>query len=117
MADNLHAVLSSVQVKDAADTEWLCLELCGIAAPIGQVGVSVLNGLIWGGVVGLFAFLIYPNWQFGAVMTGAMVLSLLLAAIMGVTIPLVMHKLGRDPALSLRRSQRLGTRRVGERSL
>jgi magnesium transporter len=58
-----------------------------------------LNGLIWGSVVGLFAFLIYHNWQLGAVMTGAMVLSLLLAAVMGVTIPLAMQKLGRDPAL------------------
>jgi magnesium transporter len=64
-----------------------------------EVSVSVLNGLIWGGVVGLFAFLIYHSWQLGAVMTGAMVLSLLLAAVMGVTIPLVMQKFGRDPAL------------------
>ena len=64
-----------------------------------EIGVSALNGLIWGSVVGLFAFLIYHNWQLGAVMTGAMVLSLLLAAVMGVTIPLVMQKLGRDPAL------------------
>jgi magnesium transporter len=64
-----------------------------------EIGVSALNGLIWGGVVGLFAFLIYHNWQLGMVMTGAMVLSLLLAAVMGVTIPLVMQKLGRDPAL------------------
>jgi len=64
-----------------------------------EIGVSALNGLIWGSVVGLFAFLIYHNWQLGAVMTGAMVLSLLLAAVMGVTIPLVLQKLGRDPAL------------------
>jgi magnesium transporter len=64
-----------------------------------EFGVSVLNGLIWGGVVGLFAFLIYHSWQLGVVMTGAMVLSLLLAAVMGVTIPLTMHQLGRDPAL------------------
>ena len=64
-----------------------------------EVGVSALNGLIWGGVVGLFAFLIYHSWQLGAVMTGAMVLSLMLAAVMGVTVPLVMQKLGRDPAL------------------
>jgi magnesium transporter len=64
-----------------------------------EIGVSALNGLIWGGVVGLFAFLIYHSWQLGAVMTGAMVLALLLAAVMGVTIPLVMQKLGRDPAL------------------
>jgi magnesium transporter len=64
-----------------------------------EIGVSVLNGLIWGGVVGLFAFFIYHSWQLGLVMTGAMVLALLLAAVMGVAIPLAMQKLGRDPAL------------------
>ena len=66
---------------------------------VKEIGVSVLNGLIWGGVVGLFAFLIYHSWQLGLVMTGAMTLALLLAAIMGVAIPLTMQKLGRDPAL------------------
>lgn len=64
-----------------------------------EIGVSILNGLIWGGIVGLFAFLIYHNWELGLVMTAAMLLNLLLAAVMGVTIPLVMEKLGRDPAL------------------
>jgi magnesium transporter len=64
-----------------------------------EIGVSALNGLIWGTVVGLFAFLIYHSWQLGMVMTGAMVLSLLLASVMGVAIPLVLQKLGRDPAL------------------
>jgi magnesium transporter len=64
-----------------------------------EIGVSALNGLIWGGVVGLFAFLIYHSWQLGVVMTGAMMLSLMLAAVMGVAIPLSMQKLGRDPAL------------------
>ena len=64
-----------------------------------EIGVSLLNGVIWGGVVGLFAFFIYHSWQLGVVMTGAMVLSLMLAAVMGVTIPLVMQKLGRDPAI------------------
>ncbi len=64
-----------------------------------EIGVSFINGIIWGSVVGLFAFLIYHKWQLGLVMTGAMVLNLLLAAIMGVTVPLLMHKLGRDPAV------------------
>jgi len=64
-----------------------------------EIRVSAVNGLIWGGVVGMFAFLIYHNWQLGIVMTGAMVLSLLLAAVMGVAIPLLMQRLGRDPAL------------------
>jgi magnesium transporter len=64
-----------------------------------EISVSALNGLIWGSVVGLFAFLIYHSWQLGLVMTGAMALNLLLAAVMGVAIPLVMQKLGRDPAI------------------
>ncbi|MBM3344525.1 MAG: magnesium transporter [Betaproteobacteria bacterium] len=60
--------------------------------------VSAVNGLVWGGVVGLFAFLIYHSWQLGLVMMLAMMLNLLLAAFMGVLIPMVMDKLGRDPA-------------------
>jgi len=64
-----------------------------------ELGVSALNGLIWGSVVGLFAFLIYHNWQLGVVMTAAMLLNLLLAALMGVSIPLLLEKLGRDPAI------------------
>jgi magnesium transporter len=64
-----------------------------------EIGVSALNGLIWGSVVGLFAFLIYHSWQLGAVMTSAMVLNLLLSAVMGVTIPLVMQRMGHDPAV------------------
>ena len=64
-----------------------------------EISVSALNGLIWGSIVGLFAFLIYHNWRLGLVMTGAMVLNLLLAAVMGVAIPLLMEKFGRDPAI------------------
>ncbi|MCI3953952.1 MAG: Mg2+ transporter MgtE, partial [Burkholderiales bacterium] len=64
-----------------------------------EIGVSLLNGLIWGSVVGMFAFLIYHDWQLGVVMAGAMVLALMLAAVMGVAIPLTMQKLGRDPAI------------------
>ena len=64
-----------------------------------EISVSALNGLIWGSLVGLFAFLIYHSWQLGLVMTGAMVLNLLLAAVMGVAIPLLMEKFGRDPAI------------------
>jgi magnesium transporter len=64
-----------------------------------ELGVSFINGLIWGAVVGIFAFLIYRSVPLGIVMMSAMVLNLLLAAIMGVTIPLLMQKLGRDPAV------------------
>ncbi len=64
-----------------------------------EIGVSLLNGLIWGGVLGVAAWLLYHNAALGLVMTGAMTLNLLLAAVMGVGIPLIMTKLGRDPAV------------------
>lgn len=64
-----------------------------------EIGVAALNGLVWGCVVGVFAWAIYDSVPLGAVMTAAMMLNLLLAAIMGVTIPLLMQKLGRDPAV------------------
>jgi len=64
-----------------------------------ELGVALLNGLIWGGVLGVISFLIYKNMDLGLVMMAAMTLNLLLAAVMGVIIPLVMSKFGRDPAV------------------
>jgi magnesium transporter len=64
-----------------------------------ELGVSLLNGLLWGGVLGVIAYMLYKNIQLGVVMMAAMTLNLLLAAVMGVMIPLVMNKFGRDPAV------------------
>lgn len=64
-----------------------------------ELGVALINGLIWGGVLGVLAYLLYGNYELGVVMTAAMTLNLLLAALMGVMIPLVMNKVGRDPAV------------------
>lgn len=64
-----------------------------------EIGVSAVNGLIWGTVVGLFTYVIYQSASLGLVMTMAMILNLLLAALLGVLIPLTLRKLGRDPAI------------------
>lgn len=64
-----------------------------------EIGVSAVNGLVWGTVVGLFTFVIYQNAALGLVMTSAMILNLLLAALLGVLIPLTLRKFGRDPAI------------------
>ena len=64
-----------------------------------ELGVAALNGLLWGSVMGLIAYLLYKNIYLGLVITSAMTLNLLLAAVMGVLIPLFMTKLGRDPAV------------------
>ncbi|MEY8713071.1 magnesium transporter [Mangrovibacter phragmitis] len=64
-----------------------------------EMGVALINGLIWGGLMGVVTWLLYQDPQLGGVMTLAMVLNLLVAAIMGVLIPLTMYRLGRDPAV------------------
>lgn len=64
-----------------------------------EVGVGLLNGLIWGGVIGVVVYSLYGSWSLGVVMTAAMTLNLLLAALMGVLIPVTLARMGRDPAL------------------
>ena len=64
-----------------------------------ELGVALMNGLFWGGILSLIAFALYGNYKLGLVMMAAMTLNLLLAAIMGVMIPLLMTKFGRDPAV------------------
>ncbi|HET6632830.1 MAG TPA: magnesium transporter [Rhodanobacteraceae bacterium] len=64
-----------------------------------ELGVALLNGLIWGGVIGVVIWAIYDNLALGVLMAVAMTLNLLLGAFMGVAIPITMARLGRDPAL------------------
>lgn len=64
-----------------------------------ELGVGLVNGLVWGGVIGVVAFYLYGSWSLGVVMTAAMTLNLLLAALMGVLIPMTLARVGRDPAM------------------
>ena len=64
-----------------------------------ELGVALLNGIIWGSVMGVVSYLLYGNIGIGLVMVAAMTLNLVLAATMGVLIPVIMEKFGRDPAL------------------
>jgi magnesium transporter len=63
-----------------------------------ELAISVMNGSFWGLLVGVFATILYANFALGVVMSGAVVLNLLTAALAGVTIPLGLHATGRDPA-------------------
>jgi magnesium transporter len=60
--------------------------------------VSLQNGLMWGGLMGLFAWGLSGRPALGAVMMAAMILNLLLAAMVGVAVPLLLDRAGRDPA-------------------
>lgn len=64
-----------------------------------ELGVAAINGLVWGGIMGGITWAMYGNLALGGVMMLAMLLNLLLAALMGVMIPLIMTKLKRDPVV------------------
>jgi magnesium transporter len=64
-----------------------------------EIGVAMANGLIWGGLLGFVAWWLYRSVPLGLVMTAAMTLNLMLAAVVGVAVPLLRQRLGYDPAV------------------
>lgn len=63
-----------------------------------ELGVALLNGVVWGGILGMIAYLLYGEVLLGYIMTAAMILNLQVAALVGIFVPLIMHRFGRDPA-------------------
>jgi magnesium transporter len=64
-----------------------------------EMAISIVNGVIWGGVLGFVTYLLYRNVALGGVMALAMMLNLVVAALAGIFIPLAMERFGRDPAV------------------
>lgn len=48
--------------------------------------------------MGIFALALYGSLSLGAVMAGAILLNLLVAALVGIAVPLLLQHSGRDPA-------------------
>ena len=65
-----------------------------------EVAVGALNGLTWAAVVALATVAWFRTWDVGAVIAAAMAINLLIAALAGVSIPLLLRRLGVDPALA-----------------
>jgi magnesium transporter len=64
-----------------------------------ELGVALLNGVIWGTLLGCIAFLFYRNVALAGVLALAMLLNLMLAAFMGVAVPWLRARFRRDPAV------------------
>jgi len=65
-----------------------------------EIGIGMLNGLLWALVVAVLATVWFGNWMIGGIIAAAILLNLLCAAMAGVVIPLIMRKVGIDPALA-----------------
>lgn len=65
-----------------------------------EIGIACLNGVLWALVVAALAVAWFGSWQLGAVIAAAILLNLLCAAISGLLIPLLLRRVGVDPALA-----------------
>jgi magnesium transporter len=68
-----------------------------------ELAIAAFNGLLWGTVAGLAAWFLYRDmpkgWLLGLTMFSAMFLNLLVGALIGMLVPLLLQRRGRDPAL------------------
>ena len=94
-----------------AGSQTLTLVIRGIA--LGHVGssnarrllykelaVGALNGVLWALFVSLITFVWFEQLQLSVIIGVAMLLNLIVAAFAGASIPMIMHKIGIDPALA-----------------
>ncbi len=65
-----------------------------------EIVVGLVNGLAVGGVIALLTGLLGPSWAIGLVVMLAMWGNLILATAAGAAIPIVLKKLGVDPAVA-----------------
>ncbi|MGF1613534.1 MAG: magnesium transporter [Gammaproteobacteria bacterium] len=75
----------------ATNTRWLAYK---------ELAVGVLNGLLWALVVGVVATLWFKSPLLGSIIAAALVINLVVAVISGLAVPLVLHRLNIDPAVS-----------------
>jgi magnesium transporter len=64
-----------------------------------EISVSAINGLMLGLVVAAFTLLLYGDIHLAVVIAAAMLLTLIIAALFGLAVPVYLHRSGRDPAL------------------
>ncbi len=65
-----------------------------------EVSVGLLNGMVWAVVVAVVAGLWFHNSHIGILLGVAMLINLVCAALSGVLIPVLLDKIGVDPALA-----------------
>jgi len=65
-----------------------------------ELGVGLLNGLLWATVVAAVTMWWFQTWKIAVVIAAALGANLICAAVAGFTVPLTLKKLNIDPALA-----------------
>ena len=65
-----------------------------------EIAVSILNGVFWAIVVAAIVIAWFDSLEIGMIIAAALIINLLCAALAGVGIPLLLHRVGIDAALA-----------------
>jgi magnesium transporter len=74
-----------------SNTRWLIFK---------EISIGMLNGLLWALVVASIAYMWFKSESIGVIIAAAMVINLVIATTAGVFIPLILKRMGIDPALA-----------------
>ena len=72
----------------------------GTKVILKETGTGLVNGVINGIIVSIIAIIFNQNYLLGLVAGVAMIINMMIAGFFGSTIPLIMKRLGKDPATS-----------------
>ncbi|RVU82799.1 magnesium transporter [Leucothrix sargassi] len=75
----------------SANAKWLAYK---------EISISAISGLTWAVVVGVVSYLWFSDIKISMVLAASMIVNLLIAALSGFGIPMLMKKVGIDPALA-----------------
>jgi len=75
----------------SANARWLAYK---------EIAISVISGFTWAVVVGIVSYLWFENIRISLVLAISMIVNLLVASISGFGIPMLMKRMGIDPALA-----------------
>ncbi len=75
----------------ASNARWLFIK---------EVMVGLINGIIWSVTVGVMVYLWKDDLKLGMVIATAMMMNLIIAAASGVSLPLILKRMGIDPAIA-----------------
>ncbi|WP_239650109.1 magnesium transporter [Methylocucumis oryzae] len=64
-----------------------------------ELALALINGTFIGIILALLSFLLYRDWEISCVMGIAMFINMLVAVTVGLSIPLLRHRYGKDPAV------------------
>lgn len=67
---------------------------------IKELSVGIVNGVLWAVIVSIIASMWFQSTDLGMLLGAAMVINLVCAALAGASIPIILDKVGIDPALA-----------------